>query len=120
MSRQRAWFLSPSIATAIFFAVQLVLAFTSDGGGERIQAAAADAPAATPVSVRVVAEIHPLERPTKAAAKVPETEEALFELIERDGAVIFASDEVEVVATSEREFDAAEVTVIRARATLAE
>lgn len=118
MSRERAWFLSPSIATALFFVVQLGASFTADEGTTAISGAGAETPTAIPVTVRVVAEIHPLERPTKAVSAVPTTEAALFELIERDGAVIFDAEEVDVVATPEREFEPAEALVIRARAQL--
>lgn len=118
MSRQRVWLLSPSIATAVFFVVQIFLSFSGQSTSDRIAAASADAPSPVPVQVRVVAEIQPLEKKATTAA-VPDTEEALFELIERDGTVTFGSEEVDVVETSEREFEAIEVGVIRARATLA-
>ncbi|MEQ9496486.1 MAG: hypothetical protein RIT81_06495 [Deltaproteobacteria bacterium] len=118
MSRQRAWFLSPSIATAVFFVAQAVASFSSNEASSTIAAAAADAPNAAPVEVRVVAEIHALEHVTQAARAVPATEEALFEMIERDGAVIFDSEEVDVVAIPEQEFGSDEALVIRARARL--
>ncbi len=115
MSSARVWFLSPSIATAVFFAIQLGLSLTAEDTTNSVSAAAADAPSAVPVKVRVVAQI---EAASKAApaTPVPTTEHELFELFDRDGAVTFAAEEVDVVATRFRKFETSEVEVIRADA----
>lgn len=114
---RRRWVTSPALASVLFFAAQLLLMLTTDPEPKRgLAGAAPDTPVATPVSVRVVAEIKPVEqRPRSRTAAVPASERALLQLLERDGSVLFASDEVEVVATPAREFRAEEVEVITSR-----
>ena len=111
-ARDRAWFLSPAIATAVFIVLKLVL-----GGDDRvvtdaIAGAAAQGPINAPVKVRVVAEIRRADETRRPTRSVPPTEADLLRMLEQDGSVVFFSDEVEVVATPEREFTPREVQVI--------
>lgn len=110
--RERAWFLSPAIATAAFFALKLLV-----GGDDRVvtdavAGAAAQGPVTAPVKVRVVAEIRRADDSRRLIRAVPPTEADLLKMLEQDGSVVFLSDEVEVVATPEREFTPREVEVI--------
>ena len=112
--RERVWFLSPAIATALFFAVQSILAFSTPRQAVTVEAAAADTPSPTNVKVRVVEQIRPLDSRARTPTRVPLTEQALLELFHRDGAVVFFQDEVEVVETSEKEFDPEVITLRKA------
>jgi hypothetical protein len=113
--RERVWFFSPAIATALFFAVQIALSLTSPRPSTSVEGAAADAPNATNVKIRVVEQIRPLDQKVRTPKQVPTTEAELLELFGRDGAVVFFQDEVEVVETSEREFDPEVITLRKAR-----
>jgi hypothetical protein len=113
---ERVWFFSPAIATALFFTVQIALSFSSPRQIGGVEGAAADTPNPTNVKVRVVEQIRPLDRKVHTASRVPATEAELMELFGRDGAVVFFQDEVEVVETSEREFEAEVITLRKGRA----
>lgn len=112
---ERVWFLSPAIATAVFFAVQLCCSFTADRHEPRLAGATAEAPRATNVEVRVVEQIRAVEAGPRPAKPVPRTEAELMQLFRQDGAVVFFQDEVEVVETPSKRFAADEVEVIRLR-----
>lgn len=103
--RERVWFLSPAIATALFFGIQAFASFSTPRSNTNVEAAAAETPKPTNVKIRVVEQIRALDARARAPTRVPTTEEELLELFQRDGAIVFFQDEVEVVETSEREFD---------------
>ncbi len=109
------WFLSPAIATGLFFAAQAVLSLSAPRPAVNLEAAAADAPTPMHVKVRVVEQIRSLDARGRIPTQVPTTEEALLELFHRDGAVVFFQDEVEVVETSEKEFDPEVITLRKGR-----
>jgi hypothetical protein len=111
-SRERAWFLSPAIATAVFFALKLFLGGEDRVVTDAVAGAAAQGPVTAPVKVRVVAELQRADDARRLTRAVPPTEADLLRLLEQDGSVVFLSDEVEVVATPEREFSFGEVEVI--------
>ena len=80
--RERAWFLSPAIATAAFFALKLLV-----GGDDRVvtdavAGAAAQGPVTAPVKVRVVAEIRRAYREHLGKAVAPST---VYRLLDRHG-----------------------------------
>lgn len=112
---ERVWFLSPAIATAIFFAVQVFFSFTSDRHESRLAGATAEAPNPTNVQIRVVEQIKAVEARRRDTKPVPQTEAQLLQLFRQDGAVVFFQDEVEVVETPAKQFAADEVEVIRLR-----
>ncbi|MCK6552623.1 hypothetical protein L6R52_42760 [Myxococcota bacterium] len=115
---RRAWLVSPAVATALFFAAQLVLAIsgdhTTDPASRRFSAAAANAPAAIPVETRVVTQIRNADGPARRVAAVPASERELLDILDRHGTVVFSASEVDTVGTQEAEFDAGEVGVITA------
>jgi hypothetical protein len=111
---RRRFVLTPAVATIAFFAIQLLLSL-GDGRKSEIGGAAADAPAAIPVKVRVVAQIRSQDDAPRKKSAVPTTEAALLDLLRREGSVIFSSEEVEVVSTPEQEFGPEEVDVIHLR-----
>jgi hypothetical protein len=111
--RERVWFLSPAIATGLFFAIQAFVSFSSPRSTGNVEAAAAETPKPMNVKVRVVEQIRPLDARARIPTRVPTTEEELLELFRRDGAIVFFQDEVEVVETSEREFDPEVITLDR-------
>jgi hypothetical protein len=104
--RERAWFFSPAIATALFFAIQLVVSLTTPRISVNVEAAAPETPNPTNLKIRVLEQIRPLHQNLRASTQVPTTEAELLELFHDGGAVVFFQDEVEVVETSEREFEA--------------
>jgi hypothetical protein len=112
--RERIWFLSPALATGLFFAAQAYVSLSTPAHGTNIEGAAAETPNPTNVKVRVVEQIRPLSQ-MRATKPVPMTEQELLELFARDGAVVFFQDEVEVVETSEKEFEAEVITLRKAR-----
>jgi hypothetical protein len=112
-----AWLMSPAVATALFFAAQLILAVIPDKpSASALNAAATEAPAATPVNVRVVTQIRNLDdgAHAPATARVPRSEGELLELLQKKGCVTFSTREVEKIGTLEAKFDAKEVGVITA------
>ena len=111
---RRRFVLTPAVATLLFFAIQLALSL-GDGRKSEISGAGADTPAAIPVRVRVVAQIRSQTDTPRSKSAVPTTEAALLDLLRREGAVIFSSEEVEVVSTHEQEFGPEEVDVIHLR-----
>ena len=62
----------------------------------------------------MVEQIRPLDQKVRTPTQVPTTETELLQLFKKDGAVIFFQDEVEVVETSEREFDDEVITLRKA------
>ena len=113
--RERVWFLSPAIATGLFFLLQAILAFSNPHPTRNLQAAAAETPSPTHVKVRVVEQIRALDARVRTPTRVPTTERELLELFHRDGAVVFFQDEVEVVETSEKKFDPEVITLRKAK-----
>jgi hypothetical protein len=112
--RERAWFFSPAIATALFFGIQAVVSISSPRpNSTSVEGAAAEAPKAMNVKVRVVEQIRPLDARARTPKRVPTTEQELLELFQRDGAIVFFQDEVEVVETSERKFEPEVITADR-------
>jgi hypothetical protein len=109
--RERVWFLSPALATATFFGLQAILSLSTPRQSTSVEAAAADAPPATNVKVRVVEQIRPLDARLKTPSQVPTTEAELLELFHRDGAIVFFQDEVDVVETSEKSFEEEVITL---------
>lgn len=104
--------LSPPAVTAVFFLAQVYLAFQSpERTSSIVGAAAAEGPLAGTVQVRVVAEIH-AARPGPGANEIPDNEAEFWELVRRDGEVMFYSDEVEVLTTPAQRFQVEEVGVI--------
>jgi hypothetical protein len=111
---RRIWLFSPAIATALFFAAQLLLATFTGEHTNQVKSAGAQAPTAAPVKVRVVTQIRNLEDVPRQLASVPKSEAALIDLCNKNGFVVFSSSEVEAVGTQERKFGAEEVGVITA------
>jgi hypothetical protein len=109
---RRVWLVSPALATLLFFAAQFFLASYVESPRD-VRGAAADAPTAVPVNVRVVSQIKSADE-LKPLARVPASEYELLELFKKQGCVVFSSTEVEDIGTQASEFDAAEVGVITA------
>ncbi len=110
-ARERVWFFSPAIVTALFFALKLALGTSGlSTVSERVAGAGSQTPT-MPVKVRVVAQLHRADREPRPKRVVPETEADLMRLFEQEGTVTFLSGEVEVVATSAPEFAPHEVRI---------
>lgn len=112
--QERIWLLSPAVATLIFFASQLFIAQMRDAPKGGVHAAAAEAGRRVPVEVRIVSQIRPLEDSAKPTTRVPPSETEFFDLLERQGCVVFSASEVENIGTPERQFRPEEVGVITA------
>ena len=105
-------FLTPAIATILFFSIHFFLSFVTGPDRTDVSAAVVEPPTTTPMRIRVVQSIQPLDEAPRALTPVPDNETDLFELFSRDGSVIFGEGEVEPVATPAHKFDAGEVGVI--------
>ena len=104
--------LSPPAVTAVFFLAQLYFAAQSGTGTPALAGASAtESPSTAPVEVRVVAQIQPATD-RRTTTDVPETEAELWMLLQRDGQIMFFSDEVEVLTTPAQRFGVDEVEVI--------
>jgi hypothetical protein len=112
------WFLSPALATVLFFGAQLLIATVIDSPGVRVAKSAASPPSPVPVKVRVVTQIRDLEEKPRELARVPQSEAALLELFKKNGCVVFSASEVDAVGTQERRFGTEEVGVITAESKL--
>ena len=108
---ERIWFLSPAIATAMFFLGQLYFS-TAASPRAPVASAGADSPRASNVTLRVVEQIRSTDVGGPHITRVPDTEAQLLELFSQDGALVFFQDEVEVVETEEKHFRLEEVGVI--------
>lgn len=102
--------------TAIFVVLRVFIGWSTPDRGSPIEGASTDSPSVPgTVQVQVVASIAAADRVERRVAPIPSNVAALFELIQRDGSVTFAADEVDIVATPAREFDPEEVDVITAQ-----
>lgn len=111
-ARERVWFMSPALVTALFFGLKLAM---GAGGAavdsDQVAGAGAETPVAMPTQVRVVAQLHRADVAPRPKRVVPKTEADLLRLLAQEGTVTFLSDEVEVVATSAPEFEPQQVHI---------
>jgi hypothetical protein len=81
----RVWFLSPAFATLLFFLAQVAMMLGGETSAPRVAGLAASTPLPAGDS-RVVQVIQPAEL---EPVPVPETREALIDLLERQRRVVF-------------------------------
>ena len=111
--RDHVWFLSPAAVTGVFVVAKLVVSLALPPEPAELLGAAAEGGLETTGRARRIVRIEAAGRSIPAAQPVPDSEAALLELFAREGAVIFTSEEAEVVETASRVFDAHEVRVVR-------
>lgn len=84
----RVWFLSPAFATLLFFLAQIAMMLGGETSAPRVAGLAAGTPLPARES-RVVQVIQPAD---VQSVPLPETEEALFELLQTQRRVAFDAD----------------------------
>lgn len=85
--RRRIWFISPALATVIFFALQILLSLLGTSSGTGVAGLAPQTPQA-PRGERVVRSIEPVDPIERA---VPADSDALLHLLSRHRTVRFRS-----------------------------